>query len=560
VGDLWTLILDTVIVLGGATLFGLIFEKLKLGSVLGYLSAGVIVGPSLLNLIESQDMIHLIAEMGVALLLFTIGLEFSWKRLVSFGKKAVLSGAIALLSIMVVMAGIGVAFNLDWRAALAIGASASIGSTAMVLRILRNRKEMDATHGRFSLAILLTQDVALIPLVLIVSFLAGDGSSLATTIGSAVLNTALLVVGMTLVVSLVIPRLLDEKVIARNREIPILLAITTAIGATWAAHALGVSPALGAFIAGLLLAEGRFADQMRADALPLRTLFMAVFFVSIGLLADISWIGMNVGLVLGATVLLIVAKTVITYFSVHPFHRSIVDSLATAIAISQVGEFSFVLLDSARNGGLIDNDLFKLATSVTLLTLFLTPFMTGNAQRLALGLAKILVPTRKLIMSERQAHKNVDPHNHVIVIGFGPTGRTAAREINDADQEVLVVDSGPQIIREATKCGFDTIFGDATQLAILEKAGIKTASAVVVAVPDHISVRIIASQCKHAAPDIPVVVRSRFHLFAEELNVVGADMVLDEEQTMGILLGRSTLTLIRSQSQLNLPDSTSESA
>lgn len=546
-GDTWVYVLDVVVVLGAAAVFGLIFEKIGLGSVPGYLVAGLIVGPSILNLIEGQEVINTIAEVGVALLLFTIGLEFSWKRLVGFGGRAVIAGGIALVAVNAVFTALCLSFGLEWRAAFAIGAAASIGSTAMVLRILRTRNDMDSAHGRFSVAILLTQDVALIPLVLIVAFLANPSGNLATSIGSALLNTTLLVLGMTLFISLVVPRLMDEKVVAKNREIPILIAVATAVGATWAAHALGISPALGAFMAGLLLAEGRFADQMRADALPLRTLFMAVFFVSIGLLVDLHWIGDNVGLVLGATTLLIIGKAIFTYFSVRPFQVSIVQAMATAIAIAQVGEFSFVLLDVARDGGLIDLPLFKLATSVTLLTLFITPFMTGNAYKIALRIAKTFVPKRKLAQAERKAHQTPDRHGHIIVIGFGAAGRAAATTLFDENESVLVLDLSPQLIREAQRCGLGGMVGDATQHTNLERASIESACAVVIAVPDHTAVRAILSQCKHAAPNVPVIVRSRYHVFSDELDVLGADVVLDEEQTVGLLLGRKTLGIIRAE-------------
>ena len=544
-GDIWGFILDILVVLGGAALCGLIFERIGLGSVLGYLVAGVIVGPSVLDLVAGGEVINTIAEVGVSLLLFTIGLEFSWRRLVGFGGRAVIGGAISIVSIIAVFTALGLIFGLDWRAALAIGAAASLGSTAIVLRILRAKNDMDSTHGRFAVSILLTQDIALIPLVLIVSFLAKPSGNLAVSIGSAVLNTALLVVGMILVISLVIPRLLDEKVVAKNREIPILIAFTTAVGATWAAHTMGLSPALGAFIAGLLLAEGRFADQMRADALPLRTLFMTVFFVSIGLLADLHWMGDNIGLVLGGTALLIVAKAVITYLSVRPFRVSIVEAMAAAVAVAQVGEFSFVLLASAREGALIDMGLFKLATSVTLLTLFVTPFMTGNAYNIALRIAKTFVPKRKLAQDERLAHKTKERHGHIIVVGFGAAGRAAAMTLMEENETIVVLENNPMLAREAEQCLMSGIVGDATQHTNLERANIESACAVVVAVPDHMAVRAIVSQCKHAAPDVPVIVRSRYHVFADELDVLGADVVLDEEQTVGLLLGQRTLSVVR---------------
>ena len=544
-GDVWPLILDFVIVLGAAALVGLLFERLRLGSILGYLVAGVVVGPSVLNLVEGGEVIDTIAEIGVSLLLFTIGLEFSWKQLVRFSGRGIMAGSISILAIIVVTVASALALGLDWRTAVAIGAAASLGSTAIVFRVLRSQNNMDSTHGRFAVVILLTQDIAIVPLALLVTFLAGRSGDLAGSIGGALLGTALLVLGMTLLVSLVIPRLLNEKVIARNREIPILIAITTAVGATWAAHAFGLPPALGALIAGLMLAEGRFADQMRADALPLRTLFMTVFFVSIGLLADVQWIGANLPLVLGGTAFLILVKSLITYASVRPFQISIVESLATAIALAQVGEFSFVLLLTARGGGLLDDDLFRLATSITMLTLFVTPLLAGNAQRVALRLAKTFVPKRKLARAEIHAHHAVPRTGHIIVVGFGAAGRAAATMLFDEGEAILVIDLNPMSVQSAERCGIDAFVGDATQHTILDRAHADLARAMIVAISDHLATRSIITNCKQTAPGVPLFVRSRYHDYAEELDVLGADIVVDEEHTVGRLLGRCVLDRLR---------------
>ena len=541
--DVWLFILDIVIVLGGAAVMGLICERLRLGSVVGYLLAGVLVGPGALELIRGGEVIDTIAEIGVSLLLFTIGLEFSWRHLRRFGGKAVIAGAISIGSIIAVTTLIGLALGAPWELAFVLGAAASLGSTAIVLRILRDRNDLDSVHGRYALAILLTQDIAIVPLVLAVSFVSNQSGDLLASLGTAVVSALALVLLLVLLVSLAIPRLLNEDVIARNREIPILIAVVTAVGATWAAHSLGLSPAFGAFLAGLLLAEGKFADQMRADVLPLKTLFLTVFFVSVGLVADVEWIVGNVLLVLGTTLGFMVAKVVVTYFSVRPFQPSIVECMATALAIGQVGEFSFLLLAIGRSGGLVSDDLFKLATSVTLLTLIATPFLTGNSRRVALKIVKMLVPKRKLAKAERT--KRIKLTDHVIVVGYGAAGSAAAMLLRDAEVPVTVLEIHPGLVREAEGCGLTALVGDGTQGAILERANIDNAKAVVVAVPDTQVARAIVSQCKNLAPSVLVFARSRYHIFAETLHVVGADLVVDEEDSVGKLLGRSVVDYLR---------------
>lgn len=548
-GEAWLFILDIVIVLGGAAVLGIVCERLRLGSVIGYLLAGVIVGPSLLGLVSGGEMIGTIAEVGVSLLLFTIGLEFSWKQLIRFGGRAVIAGFIAIGAMILVSVLAGFGFGADWRTAFVLGAAASLSSTAIVLRILRDKNDLDSVHGRFAVAVLLTQDIAIVPLVLVVSFVSTRSGDLASTLGIAVFNTLALVVALLLFVLFVLPRLLNEDVIARNREIPILIACSTAVGATWTAHSLGLSPALGAFFAGLMLAEGKFAEQMRADVLPLRTLFLTVFFVSVGLFADLAWMGDNFLLVIGTTVAFMFAKTVVSYLAIRPFQPSIVECMATALAIAQVGEFSFLLLAIGQSGGLLDSQLFKLATSVVLLTLFATPFLAGNARRVALKIVKIFVPKRKLAQAERKSGKRGSRSGHVIVVGYGAAGSAAAVMLRDSGISVLVLEIHPGLVREAEGCGIDAMVGDGTQGSILDHASIESARAVVVAVPDTQVARAIVSQCKHHAPSVTVFARSRYHIFADQLQVVGADVVVDEEQAVGDLLGEHVLSHFRVEEQ-----------
>lgn len=548
-GEAWLFILDIVIVLGGAAVLGIVCERLRLGSVIGYLLAGVIVGPSVLGFVRSGEVIDMIAEIGVSLLLFTIGLEFSWKQLVRFGGRAVIAGFIAIGSIILVSVLVGVSLGADWRTAFVIGAAASLSSTAIVLRILRDKNDLDSVHGRFAVAVLLTQDIAIVPLVLVVSFVSTRGGDLASTLGVAVFNTLALVVALLLFVLFVLPKLLNEKVIARNREIPILIACSTAVGATWTAHALGLSPALGAFFAGLMLAEGKFAEQMRADVMPLRTLFLTVFFVSVGLFADLAWMADNALLVIGTTVAFMFAKTVVSYLAMRPFQPSIVECMATALAIAQVGEFSFLLLAIGQAGGLIESDVFKLATSVVLLTLFLTPFLAGDSRRVALKIVKLFVPKRKLAQAERKSGRRGKRGGHVIVVGYGAAGSATAVMLRDNGVSVTVLEIHPGLVREAEGCGIDAMVGDGTQGSILEHAGIDAAKAVVVAVPDTQVARAIVSQSKHLAPSVPVFARSRYHIFADQLHVVGADFVVDEEQAVGDLLGTQVSTYLRVEQQ-----------
>lgn len=524
---------------------GIVCERLRIGSVAGYLLAGVLIGPGALGLVATNQAIEAISEVGVALLLFTIGLEFSWKQLVRFGGRAVIAGSLAIVTIIICGTGVWVGLGQDWNTAFVLGAAASLGSTAIVLRILRDKNDLDSLHGRFAMAMLLTQDVAVIPLLLIVSFISAAKGTVVATMGATVVNTVIFVVAMALVVSLVLPRLLDERAVARNREIPILIAISVGVGSIWAAYTMGVSPAIGAFFAGLLLAEAKFADQMRADVFPLRTLFLTVFFVSVGLFAELGWMADNALILALGTLSLLLGKTVVTYLSIRKFQLSIIECLATSIAVCQIGEFSFLVLAVGREGGIVSDDLFQFATSVTLLTLLITPILTGNAHAIAVRIAKTFVPKRKLAQAERAAHEEVE-HGHIVVIGYGAAGGAASETLVDHGWSVTVLDIDPQYVALAESKGVKAILGDGTQMAILERASIAAAKAVIVAVPDTNVARSIISQCKRLAPDVLLFARSRYHVFADVLEVVGADVVVDEEYTVGEQLGNLVVSRIGS--------------
>jgi len=541
--DQWTLVLELVVALGAALTLGLVCERLRISSIVGYLVAGVVVGPGL-GLVRGREEVSLIAEIGVALLLFTIGLEFSVRQLRQLGGRVLGAAVLSILAIMAVGAAVAFAFRQPATAAVSIGAVLSLGSTAVVLRVLRDRSELDNIHGRRALGVLLVQDIFLVPLVLVVTFLGQTGGSIAQEVGVAFLNTGLLALVLTAFASLVVPRLLDEEAVARNRELPILLAVVTCIGATWAAHELGVSPALGAFVAGMLLAENKFADQMRADVMPLRTLFVTVFFVSIGLLADLQWMGANLGWLLLGTVGVILMKVVVTHLSLRFFLPGIIDSLATAIALAQVGEFSFVLAQIAYANGVLSEGMFQAVVGVSLLTLLVTPFLAGNAPKFARSVAKRLLPLRHLARREKESVEARNIHGHVLLIGFGEAGQAAAEGVARRGQKPFVLDLDPRLVREAEEHGWRAQVGDARSNEMLLHVGAHRSHGVIVTVPDFSVARIIVRQVRLLCPEVPLLVRARYHIHRDELDVAGADVVADEEGLVGEQLAASLCALL----------------
>ncbi|MCB0827004.1 MAG: cation:proton antiporter [Armatimonadetes bacterium] len=553
----WPLILDLLIALSGALLLGLLAERLRINSIIGYLIAGAVAGPSVLGLIEQGEAVSAIAEVGVALLLFTIGLEFSWKRLIKMGRTGLLGGVVTITVTLLVVLATCLAFGMSIQAAVVLGAAASLSSTAIVLRVMRQRNDLDTTHGRHALALLLMQDIAVVPLVLIVTFVSQGGSDVWSQVGVAVVKTVALVVGLVIFVSQVVPRLLDERIVARNRELPIILAIVTCVGATWAAHELKISPALGAFFAGILLAESKFSAQMRADVLPLRTLFVTLFFVSVGLTADLPWMGQNIVLVLAVSAGIMTLKTLATYFSLRPFTNGVIEVLAAALAVSQIGEFSFVLLNIGRESTVINDEIFQLFISVTMVTLLMTPLLTGRATKTARYLAIRFIPNRKLATEEKEAHP--DPiKDHVIIIGYGEAGQATCESLTESGTKRLVIDLSPKVIHRAEQNGLTGLIGDATSAEILEHAHIQAAKAVLVAMSDHNISRMVVGQAKSLAPHVPVVVRSRYQVHAGELDMIGGDHVVDEEGLVGEKLASKILEIVVPNFSVDQKEDTSD--
>lgn len=539
--DGWALLLELVAVLAASFLFGAIFERIRLGAVVGYLLAGVLIGPSALGVVQSMDVVLGLAEMGVALLLFSTGLEFSPHRLRKLGGRTLRAGVAQLLITIFAFFVLAKASGMEWRSALAVGMIVSVSSTAIVLRQLRESGDLDAAHGKLSLGILLMQDVALIPLVLGMTALASRADN-----ESSARPTPVAIAGMIIVLAVVLtrflPRALRSQAMTTNRELPILLGVVTCAGAAYAAHWMGMSPSLGAFIAGVALAETSFEHQIRSDVAPLKALFGTVFFASVGMLADLNWIGANWWLVATAVVLLLVTKTLANFIAVRPWRFTTTVAIAAALSLGQVGELGFILLQVADRGGLIEDRVGQLLTSVIVVSMLVSPLMVMRAPKIARRLARLLIPPRKLAREELEA-KQPPLQGHFVVAGFGTAGRTATRVLSEAQYQVVIVDIDPKIVRIAPEHGAIAKVGDASQTDLLDELNLNSALAFIVAIPDYRTATLAIAHARQLAPDLPILARSRNHPYAEDIQRAGADLVIGEEELLGRRLGEEATRL-----------------
>ncbi|MGJ8637099.1 MAG: cation:proton antiporter [Phycisphaerales bacterium] len=558
----WGLLLDILILLSGAMVLGVIFSRLKQSPIVGYLAAGMLLGPHAIGIVGEGDGMHVLAELGVSLLLFTIGLEFSWPRLKGLGGSALIGGAGQILVTTLVFGAIALGFGYGLSGAYVIGAVVTLSSTACVLRTLASRSEMESRHGRLALGVLLMQDIAVVPAVLMVSLLAGvsgghgsDGSHSGDAAGAgemaqiaggmvqAVLGALVLIVVLYGVLNVILPRMIGKGDVSENRDLPILLAMVIGLGSAWGAHAMGLSPALGAFAAGMLLAESPYATQVRADAASVKTLLVTLFFSSVGMLADPVWIMEHWWWVLLGLGGVLIGKPMVIWVVLRVLGVGHRGALSTGLCLAQIGEFSFVIATAGRT--LIGDEVFGLVVSVSIASMFVTPTLVANAGTIGDRVVSMLVRLKILkadpLLGERASE---ELSGHAVIVGFGPAGQGVGKVLKRAGIAAVVLDLNPVNVGNADRFGFVGQVGDATQAEVLEHAGTSRARIVVVAVPDPSAAGAVVSAVRSLNTDALIVARARYHRHIGEVRRAGADVVVDEEEIVGAELSFMLQTLL----------------
>lgn len=535
----WDILTNILALMAAATLLGTILERLGQNAILGYLLAGVLLGPGVLGLFKHGDEVNVLAELGVALLLFTIGLEFSWQQLRQLGRFALIGGILQIVLTLGAAVGVSRLTGTTVPVALVIGSVVALSSTACVLGVFAARAEMDSVRARNALGILLVQDMAVIPLVLVVDILGQKQNTVGEFLSTLLVH--LFILGLLVAVfygmfRFLAPWLFRHVGLRQNRELPILLAVIAALAAALGAHALQVSPALGAFIAGMLLAVSPFAAQIRSDVVSLKTLLMTLFFGSIGMLADPAWMWDNAGLVIGVVIAIILGKTLIVAIIALAFRLPINQAVATGLCLAQVGEFSFVLAQGAYVGAetpLIDIELFRLLISAALISLLATPALIRNALQIGDWVEYRLLRQPSASGTSTIATNGQATAARVILIGFGPAGKKAAVALAPEGHNVLVIDQNPGITNAVRDYGFSALVGDARQGEIWSHIALAQVRLVVVTVPDPRTAGHIVKLIRDRASCVPIIARCRYNRYHGDLLRAGAQIVLDEEEIIG---------------------------
>lgn len=522
---------DLLVLFGLGVGVVLAFSRLRLPPIIGFLITGVVAGPYGFGLIRGIHEVEALAEIGVLLLLFTIGIEISVQHLVRIRRFFAVGGVLQVSLTVLGTLAITMALGLEWRVAAFIGMLVALSSTAIVLRLLTDRGEMDTPHGRMALGVLIFQDLCIVPMVLATPFLAGQGNDLASVvliIGKALLFL-LAAVGAA---KFVVPWLLALVVRTRKREVFLLAILLICLGTAWASSQVGLSLALGAFIAGLMLSESEFNHQALGEILPLREVFNSLFFISIGMLFDVRTVLREPDVILGTLSAVLVLKAVVSSGVAWLLGQPLRVALIAGLAISQIGEFSFVLSKVGLRAGLIDGAYYQLFLAVTVGSMALTPLLTGVAPRLADTLHRFVPPW----IAAGRALPRTEPVpalaslvDHVIVIGFGMNGRNLARVLEHVGVEFVAIDMNPDTVRNERDKGIPILYGDATRREILEHAGIRGARVLVIAISDIGASRAAADLARRLNPSLYVIVRSRYVQEMAALYAVGANEVVPEE-------------------------------
>jgi len=541
--DFWHIVGDITILLSMGVVLGIIAEKLGFSGVVGYLLAGTIVGPGMLSWVSAgEETIRSIAEIGVSLLLFTIGLEVNGERLKQLLGKGMVIGVLQIIMTGLIGYAIAILLGASMNASIVIGSMVALSSTAVVTRVLQDRSEFDSAHGRVAFGILLVQDLAIVPLLILIAFLGEtpQASQVVTQLGVVSVKLIVLIVVVFLVGVLVLPRLFGAALIRRSNEFPVLLGIVTCLSSMWLAQKFNLSPALGAFIAGLILAGSPFSAQVRGDMAPLKYIFLTLFFAATGMLANLPWLveSYHWVWVIGVVFAIVVGKTVIIWILAMVLKHPRRVSIATGLCLAQIGEFSFVIGAESLNAKLLNDDAFQLMISASLITLLLSPFLVEKSRKIAKVIDTMLGGDRSPDSNEVGSSLL----NHVVVIGYGVAGRQVTKELLEIGQQVLVIDMGPTGVNAAKSAGAHSLLGNALRRDVLEHSGIRKAKLVVITIPDHRTASQTIQQVRSFAETIPIIARARYSIHGSELARAGANIVVDEEVSVGHKLVQKTLT------------------
>lgn len=526
---------DLVVIVGASVVVVSLLRRLGIPSIAGFILTGAITGPAGLGLVSDTHRVEVLAEVGVVILLFGIGLELSLERIRRLWKAVVLGGGFQVAVTVGLGAAVAMALGSSWNTAVFVGCVLAVSSTAIVLRALSARGELEAPHGRLAVGILVFQDLCVVPMMLAVPHLAGQGApglDAWLSVGAAVAILA----GVLLAAGPLVPRLLGWVARTRQRDLFVLTVFLVCFGTAWLVSTAGVSLALGAFLAGLVVAGSESRHQALSDLVPVREVLASLFFVSVGMLLDPTAVWTRWDTILALLAAILAGKFVVVGITARVLQLPLRVAILSATLLCQVGEFSFVLLEAARGTELLGPVLAGDLLVAIILSMGLTPLVVATGPHLASSAARVPWLNR-VLEAEPPRADGEEPHaDHVVVAGYGPAGRAVCRMLRQVEMRYVLVDLNPDNVRAARADGHYAVLGDVTQREILEVLGCSAARLVVLGISDTRAVELAVRTLSELAPGVPTVVRTHFQSEASRLEHAGATRVVSSESTARMAL------------------------
>lgn len=538
---------QVLVLLLASVLVVAVARRLGLPPILGYLAVGLVVGPHALGFMEESGQTHLLAEIGVVFLLFTLGLEFSWPRMVAMRREVFGLGLVQMSLTTAAFSSIGMLLGLSWLVALVVGGALSMASTAIVIRQLTEQAEINRTHGRLALSILLFQDLAFV-LLLALATLVVDGPAAQSSNVTGILKTlgsGLIALLVVLFMGRVLLRpLFVEIANSRLKELFTLTVLLVVLASAWVTERAGLSLALGGFLSGMLLAETEYRHQIEAVVRPFRELLLGLFFISLGMLLNLTLLAHNLLLVSATVFALVIVKVMAATLAVRLFVPSNFKALRTGLVLGAGGEFGVALLTLLLQSSSLPATLLQVLLVSLVVTMLISPFGIRYNKPIARILLREKGPPQRAIEREDAATSELARREHVVLCGYGRVGQNIARVLESQGFEYIAVDLDLARVRPARNAGFPVIYGDSTDEDVLLACGINTASAVVISFANpRVSVGIVRAVRAHR-PDVPVLVRTADDLELAELVKAGATEVVPETLEASLMLVSQVLMLL----------------
>lgn len=540
----YVLLKDIVYIFGLSIIILVIFHRIRVPFIVGYLLTGIFMGPHGLALIGSFHEVEVLAEIGIVLLLFTIGVEFSFKNLLQIKRSFLIGGPLQVFLTFIVGFSIAQSLGRSSGESIFIGFLLSLSSTVIVLKLFQERAEVDSPQGQTALSFLIFQDIIIVPMMLFTPLLAEDPALLVESPYTIVAKGVGIISLAVVSAKWIVPKILYYVVLTQSRELFILSIITICFSVAWITFSVGLSLALGAFLAGLVVSESGYSHQTLDNILPLRDVFISFFFISVGMLLDIQYFYEQPGLIILFVLGILVIKTIIAGFASFLIGFPLRTAILVGLALSQVGEFSFVLSKTGLMYGFLSGDLFQLFLCVSILSMAVTPFVIAFSPHLADYILKLPFPQRfKFVMSplvqRKKVHSNYD---HLVIIGYGFNGRNLAQAAKMAGIPYSIIEMNPEIVKNADVRDEPIYYGDAVHESILKSINIERARIVVIAISDPVATRRIISTVRKISPKIHIIVRSRYTRELNPLFELGANEVIPEEFETSVEIFTRVLT------------------